>query len=80
MFGFVEVWDKNDNYGMYVVDWEVFLLLKLEVEYLVLEGFTTEDVEKLFTNRNLPFTKVNDNRCYIEYDEHEGVERIHESL
>lgn len=75
-FGFVEIWDRNQNYGMYLISREAYTRDLQIIQYYVFAGYPLEDIEKMMTVNKVILKKMNEVRDYIDYDFQNGEEKL----
>lgn len=75
--GVVEIWDKEYNYCILVVEWEGYLENRDAIMYAVFDGLPLEMVLKMIGGFGITYFIVHsERRNYIDCNKYEGHERI----
>lgn len=73
--GFVELWARDSDYGMYIVNWQRYLEIRDTVAYKIYEGAELSVAEAILGD--IIIKKISDDlRGHVDYDEHSGDEKL----
>lgn len=75
--GVVEIWDKDYNYAIIIVEWEKYIETRDMIMYAVFDGLPLPMIMKMINELGILHVYVKeDRRNYIDCNMYEGHERF----